>query len=62
MKKSVILLLTALLLLSVAACGKGGKDNDKETEPPENAVLTDSNVPLDLGAEVWDFSEAQTAQ
>ena len=60
MKKWLILLLTALLLLSVAACGKGGKGND--SEPPENAVLTDSDVPLDLGAQVWDFSETQTAQ
>ena len=56
MKKVVIVLLTMLLLLGVAACGKGKPDADKKDA---NAVLTDSNVPLEVGAEVWDFSETQ---
>ena len=56
MKRAVIILLTMLLLLSVAACGKGKTDADKKDA---NAVLTDSNVPLEVGAEVWDFSETQ---
>ncbi|MBQ7541283.1 MAG: hypothetical protein IJT44_03215 [Clostridia bacterium] len=49
MKKIMILLLAALMLLGVAACGK------KTPQKDPNAVLTDSDVPLDLGAEVWDF-------
>ena len=56
MKRAVIILLTMLLLLSVAACGKGKTDADNKDA---NAVLTDSNVPLEVGAEVWDFSETQ---
>lgn len=46
MKKTLIVLLTLLTLFaSFAACGK------KQEELDPNAVLTDSDVPLDLGAE-----------
>lgn len=47
MKRILLILLTALMMLSVAACGK------KQAKDP-NAVLTDSNVPLEVGAEVWE--------
>lgn len=47
MKKTLTLLLALLMVLfCFAACGKG----DKELDP--NAVLTDSDVPLDIGAYV----------
>ncbi len=45
MKKILLLLLTLCTLLTVAACGK------KQEKDP-NAVLTDSNVPLEVGAEI----------
>jgi hypothetical protein len=45
MKKILLILLTALLMLSAAACGK-------KPARDTNAVLTDSNVPLELGAQV----------
>ena len=57
MKKFLLIVLTALMLLAVAACGK------KPAEKDPNAVLTDSNVPLEVGAEVWDFgTQTQAAQ
>ncbi len=45
MKRILLILLTILTLLTVAACGK------KKADDP-NAVLTDSAIPLDLGAEL----------
>ena len=47
MKRILLILLTILTLLTVAACGKKPA---KDT----NAVLTDSNIPLEVGAEVWE--------
>ena len=47
MKRILLILLTILTLLTVAACGK------KKADDP-NAVLTDSNVPLELGVELVD--------
>lgn len=71
MKKITILILTLLVLLSVAACGKGRTD-ETTTDPAMNtgtnvaapskdldSVLNDSDVPLELGAEVWDMTEVQ---
>ena len=55
MKRWLIVLLTLLVLLSAAACKKS---EPQETDP--NAVLTDSDVPLDLGAEVWEFGEQES--
>lgn len=52
MKKILLILLTVLMMLTVAACGK------KQALDPD-AVLTDSNVPLELGAEIMD-GETQT--
>ena len=47
MKKAIAVLLSLLAVLSLlSACGK------KEVELDPNAVLTDSDVPLDLGAEI----------
>ena len=48
MKRVLLILLTMLMMLAVAACTK---------KPPKdpNAVLTDSDVPLDVGAELWNF-------
>lgn len=55
MKKILLILLTAALMLTVAACAK-------KTPKDPNAVLTDSNIPLEVGAEVWEFtSEAETS-
>ncbi|MBR5618439.1 MAG: hypothetical protein IKW76_01745 [Clostridia bacterium] len=47
MKRVLLILLTLLTILAVAACGKKPA---KDT----NAVLTDSNIPLEVGAEVWE--------
>ena len=47
MKRALLILLTLLTILAVAACGKKPA---KDT----NAVLTDSNIPLEVGAEVWE--------
>lgn len=47
MKRILLILLTVLMMLAVAACTK------KPAKDP-NAVLTDSNVPLEVGAELWD--------
>lgn len=52
MKRILLILLTLLTMLAVAACGK-------KAEKDPNAVLTDSNVPLEVGAEVWE-TELQT--
>ena len=49
MKRILLILLTVLMMLAVAACTK------KPAKDP-NAVLTDSDVPLELGAELWDSS------
>ncbi len=46
MKRVLLIVLTLVMLLAVAACTK------KPAKDP-NAVLTDSNVPLDVGAELW---------
>lgn len=48
MKKAVLIFLTLLVLLAVAACS---------IRPPKdpNAVLTDSDLPLDVGAEIHDL-------
>ena len=47
MKKTIAVLLSLLAVLSLlSACGK------KEVELDPNAVLTDSDVPLDVGAEI----------
>lgn len=55
MRRILLILLTVAMMLAVAACAK------KPAKDP-NAVLTDSNVPLELGAEVDDFDQAtQTA-
>ena len=54
MKKVLLIFLTLLVMLAVAACGK------KPAKDP-NAVLTDSNVPLEVGAELWDMeTETET--
>lgn len=51
MKKTIAVLLALMSLLTLfAACGK--KPQPETTEPDANAVLTDSNVPLDVGADV----------
>lgn len=55
MKRILLILLTLLTMLAVAACGK------KPAKDP-NAVLTDSNVPLELGAEVWGTDPPEQAQ
>lgn len=56
MKKTILALLLLLtLLICGAACGKGGTKNAEESTSDPNAVLTDSNVPLDLGAQFGDF-------
>jgi hypothetical protein len=49
MKRILLIILTALLMVAVAACAK------KPAKDP-NAVLTDSDVPLDLGAQIPDNS------
>ena len=49
MKRILLIFLTALMMLAVAACTK------KPAKDP-NAVLTDSDVPLDLGAQIPDNS------
>ncbi len=55
MKKILLILLTLCLMLAVAACGK------KPALDP-NAVLTDSNIPLEVGAELLEIpSESETA-
>lgn len=58
MKRTLLILLTILTLLTVAACAK------KPAKDP-NAVLTDSNVPLEVGAEILDdatVTEANAAE
>ena len=61
MKRIAILALTLLLLLSVAACGKKStKPEQSETQSDPNAVLTDSDVPLDLGAQLDDFGSGDS--
>lgn len=48
MKKALLIFAALLVLCSTcAACG-----NKEEEELDANAVLTDSDVPLDLGAEL----------
>lgn len=59
MKKTIACLLALLTVLALcAACGK------KEIDPDAvaNAVLTDSDVPLDVGAEAQGLQEAETAE
>ena len=54
MKKTLAVLLALLAVLALfASCGK------KETELDPNAVLTDSDVPLDVGAEVGALEESE---
>lgn len=48
MKKTIAILLALLMMLVVfASCGK---EDNEETQLDPNAVLTDSDVPLDVGA------------
>ena len=55
MKRFFLILLTALMMLAVAACTK------KPAKDP-NAVLTDSDVPLEVGAELRDEPAQANAQ
>ena len=55
MKKILLILLTILMMLAVAAC-------TKKPEKDPNAVLTDSDIPLDVGAELWDDVSETDAQ
>lgn len=58
MKRILLILMTMVMLLAVAACAK------KPAKDP-NAVLTDSAVPLDLGAELEETvskAESEPAQ
>ena len=55
MKKTVAVLLALLTVLALfASCGK----KDAELDP--NAVLTDSDVPLDVGADIGVLQESET--
>ena len=61
MKKTLVLLLAFLTALTLfVACGKGDTAQ-QTTEPDANAVLTDSDVPLDLGAEVSGEAQQENA-
>ena len=56
MKKILLIFLTALMMLAVAAC-------TKKPDKDPNAVLTDSDIPLDLGAQlVEDTTESDELQ
>lgn len=55
MKKTIAVLLALLTVLTVfAACGK-----KQQTQTDPNAVLTDSDVPLDVGAEIGNVKESE---
>ena len=54
MKKTIAMLLALLTVFALfASCGK----KDAELDP--NAVLTDSDVPLDVGADVGMMDESE---
>ena len=50
MKKLLPVLLALLAVVTLFAACERGKNTEEETDP--NAVLTDSDVPLDVGAEL----------
>ena len=56
MKKTIAILLAMMTVFMLfASCGK--KNTEAETDP--NAVLTDSDVPLDVGAELNEMEESE---
>ena len=58
MKKTIAVLLVLMMILTLlAACGKKTQPQPV-TETGPNAVLTDSDVPLDIGAEVGNADPA----
>ena len=58
MKKTIAVLLSLLTVLALfAACEK--KDDPAQTELDPNAVLTDSDVPLDVGAQIGQERESE---
>ena len=56
MKKTIAILLAMMTVFVLfASCGKQKTDAAKDP----NAVLTDSDVPLDVGAELDDMEESE---